>query len=89
MSAPQRLPGWDELALDRPIMVATMRAYLAQIACTLRPGSVGGTDLALRSFATFLAEGHRDVVTVAAVSRIHIEGFNPGWRPAPDRTSQG
>jgi hypothetical protein len=33
-----------------------MRRYLEQVACVLRPGSVGGADLALRSFAAFLAE---------------------------------
>jgi site-specific recombinase XerD len=75
MSAPQRLPSWDELAVERPVMVVTMRAYLSQIACTLRPGSVGGADLALRSFTAFLGERHRDVITVAAVRRLHIEGF--------------
>ena len=35
----------------RPQIVATMRRYLEQIACVLRPGSVTGADLALRSFA--------------------------------------
>ena len=33
-----------------------MRRYLEQIACVLRPGSVTGADLALRSFAAFLVE---------------------------------
>jgi integrase len=30
-----------------------MRRYLEQVACGLRPGSVSGADLALRSFAAF------------------------------------
>ncbi len=32
-----------------PQIAATMRRYLTQIGCVLRPGSVGGADLALRS----------------------------------------
>jgi hypothetical protein len=39
-----------------PALVAPIRRYLQQIACVLRPGSVGGTDLALRSFAAFLVQ---------------------------------
>jgi hypothetical protein len=50
------LPGWDELAVSRPVLAATMRRYLQQVACSLRPRSVGGVDLALRCFVTFLLE---------------------------------
>ena len=34
-----------------PAVAATMRRYLDQLACALRPGSLGGADLALRSLA--------------------------------------
>ena len=81
MSGPLLLPTWDELALERPVLVDTMRAYLIQIACTLRPGSVKGSDLGLRCFAAFLAERHPDVSTVAAVARRHIEDYKP-WLAA-------
>jgi hypothetical protein len=50
------LPGWDELAVSRPVLAATIRRYLQQVACSLRPRSVGGVDLALRCFVTFLLE---------------------------------
>ena len=46
MSATLRMPTWDQLAGARPDMVATMRAYLTQIGCVLRPGSVMGADQA-------------------------------------------
>jgi hypothetical protein len=49
------LPGWAELEAAVPRVAATMRRYLAQIGCVLRPGSVGGADLALRCFAAFPA----------------------------------
>ena len=50
------LPTWAELEPVVPAMVATMRRYLQQIACILRPGSVVNTDQALRAFAGFLVE---------------------------------
>ena len=81
MSGPLRLPSWDELVEQRPVMVATMRDYLTQIDVTLRPRSVGNADQALRSFAAFLADTAPDVVTVAAISRRHIEGYKP-WLAA-------
>jgi hypothetical protein len=45
------LPAWAELEPAIPQVAATMRRYLTQIGCVLRPGSVGGADLALRCFA--------------------------------------
>jgi len=81
VSGPLLLPSWDELAEQRPILVATARRYLTQIGCTLRPGSVSGADLALRSFAAFLTDTGSDVVTVAAITRRHIEGYKP-WLAA-------
>lgn len=55
MSRPP-LPGWEELAVGAPTMTATMRGYLDQIACVLRPSSVTATDVGLRTFAAFLAQ---------------------------------
>ncbi len=55
--SPTALPTWQDLEQPVPVMAATMRAYLEQVACSLRPRSVHGVDLALRSFATFLLEG--------------------------------
>lgn len=77
MNAPAPLMTWDELEPGRPVMIDTMRRFLTQIGCTLRPGSVAGAGLALRSFATFLAEHYPDVTTVAGVTRVHVEDFKP------------
>jgi site-specific recombinase XerD len=88
VSGPVRLPDWDHLARTAPDVVATMRRYLDQLACVLRPGSVGGADQALRSLAGFLTEHAPDVATVAAINRRHIEDFirwlaaRPGKRTA-------
>src|SRR6516165_10936905 len=58
-----------------------MRRYLTQIGCALRPGSVGGADLALRCFAAFLAQAAPGVTTIAQITRAHIEDYKP-WLAA-------
>jgi site-specific recombinase XerD len=71
------LPGWAELEPAVPQIAATMRRYLTQIGCILRPGSVGGADLALRCFAAFLAQSVPEVTSTAQVTRRHIEDYKP------------
>ncbi len=56
MSGPRAAARLGQLDAAIPDIVATMRRYLDQLACMLRPGSVGGADQALRSLAAFLAE---------------------------------
>jgi hypothetical protein len=75
------LPGWAELEAAVPRVAATMRRYLTQISCLLRPGTVSGADLALRSFAAFLAQAAPRVASVAPVTRRHIEDYKP-WLAA-------
>jgi site-specific recombinase XerD len=81
MTGPLLLPTWDRLAVKLPAVVATMRRYLEQVECVLRQGSVRNTDMALRSFAAFLAEQAPDVTSVADVRRAHVEAFKP-WLAA-------
>ena len=81
------LPAWAELEPALPQIAATMRRYLTQIGCVLRPGSVSGADLALRSFAAFLAETAPEVTSTAQVTRRHIEDYKP-WLAAPPRAEQ-
>jgi site-specific recombinase XerD len=75
VSTSRRLPDWDRLASALPDVVAPMRRYLQQLACILRPGSVSGADLALRSLAAFLAEHAAEVQVIADIRRHHIEDF--------------
>jgi site-specific recombinase XerD len=87
VSGPLLLPTWEQLAITRPRVVATMRRYLQQIACVLRPGSVTGADLALRSFAAFLVEAAPEVTSIADLVRRHVEEYKP-WlaaRPGQNR----
>ena len=75
------LPTWEQLEAAVPQVVATMGRYLQQIGCILRPGSVTNTDLALRAFAGFLVETAPEVLSVAQVTRGHIEEYKP-WLAA-------
>jgi site-specific recombinase XerD len=87
MSGPLLLPTWEQLAV-RPQIVETMRRYLDQIACILRPGSVNNTDQALRAFAGFLVETAPEVTSTVQVTRRHIEDYKP-WlakRPGQNKT---
>jgi site-specific recombinase XerD len=71
-----------------PQIVDTMRRYLTQIGCVLRPGSVVNTDIALRSFAGFLVEVAPAVTSTVQVTRRHIEDYKP-WlakRPGQNKT---
>jgi site-specific recombinase XerD len=83
------LPGWAELEPALPQIAAAMRRYLAQISCVLRPGSVSGADLALRSFAAFLAETAPEVTGLAQVSRRHIEDYKPWLAARPGQNKPG
>jgi site-specific recombinase XerD len=87
MSGPALLPQWDHLAAAVPKVVATMRRYLDQLAAILRPGTVGGADLALRSLAGFLTEHVTDVHGVADIGRTHIEDYIRWLAARPGRDS--
>jgi site-specific recombinase XerD len=82
VSGPLLLPTWQEMAA-RPLIVDTMGRYLEQIGCVLRPGSVKGADLALRSFAAFLVETTTDVTSITQVTRRHVEDYKPWLAKRP------
>ena len=83
----QRLPSWDTLGAALPTMTATMRRYLDQIGCVLRPASVVSADAALRMFASFIADTHPDVTAVGGLERVHLEDYKR-WLAAR-RTGRG
>ncbi len=81
MTGPALLPGWAQIEEVIPAIAVPMRRYLEQVACVLRPGSVSGADLALRSFAAFLAEASPPAASLAGITRRHVEDFKP-WLAA-------
>jgi site-specific recombinase XerD len=81
VTGPALLPDWPQLEQVIPQITIPMRRYLQQVACVLRPGSVSGADLALRSFAAFLAEQAPLTAALTQVTRRHVEDFKP-WLAA-------
>jgi hypothetical protein len=75
LSPSTRIGHWHALAVTAPLLVQTLRRYLAQITVSMRPGSVELVDTTLRHFAVYLTEHHPDVAGLAQVRRTHIEGF--------------
>jgi site-specific recombinase XerD len=78
LSVPVEAPAvearWAPIVASAPTMAATMRAYLDQIAVSLRPRSVEAADNALRSLATYLV-GERRLRRLKGVRRDHVEGY--------------
>jgi hypothetical protein len=72
VSGPLLMPDWDSLATRAPQVADTMRRYLAQIECVLRPGSVRNTAQALRAYAAFL---------VQAYPQLQTSPRSTDWRP--------
>jgi len=83
VSGPLLLPTWEQLGATHPQLVDTMGRYLQQIACVLRPGSVNGADLALRSFTSFLVETSPAMVSTADITRRHVEDYKPWLAQRP------
>jgi site-specific recombinase XerD len=83
VSGPLLLPTWEQLHVTHPAMVATMRRYLQQVACVLRPGSVSGADLALRSFTSFLVQTSPAMVSTVDITRRHVEDYKPWLAQRP------
>jgi integrase len=75
LSPSSRVEHWTALTAQAPLLVSTLRRYLAQIALTMRPGSVALIDTTLRHFAVYVTDHHVQVVGVADIRRTHIEGF--------------
>ncbi len=83
-----RQPDWAALAVEVPVLAATMRRYLDQLAVSLRPGSVETIDTTMRIFGRFIAENHPDVAGAADIGRVHIEAFKPWLAARPGRKGQ-
>ena len=66
--------GWDYITERAPVMVATMRRYLAQISISLSTSSVDCIEITLRQFASQVI-ATSDVVCVRDIDRSHIETY--------------
>jgi integrase len=96
-SPSSRVGHWDTLGAQAPVLVATLRRYLTQIALSMRPGTVALIDTTLRHLADYLTRHHPELAGAADIRRTHIEGFKtflnskPGYRGnrGPAKTTTG
>ena len=65
---------WEKIAGRAPVLAATMRRYLDQLAVSLRASSVACIQTTLRQFAGHVVTDS-DTVTVAGIGRTHIEAY--------------
>ena len=66
---------WVSIDAAAPVLGATMLAYLAQIAVSMRPSTVTAVETDLRIFAEFLIEHDPALSCVADIERSHVEAF--------------
>ncbi|MGS0684541.1 tyrosine-type recombinase/integrase [Nakamurella sp. GG22] len=66
--------GWDRITAAAPVIAATMRRYLDQLAVSLRASSVTCIETTLRQFAGHLITTSQ-AVTVAGIDRTHVEAY--------------
>jgi hypothetical protein len=79
------LLSWKEIAERAPGLAETMERYLAQIAVSSRPGTVGAADLALRVFADHVVETDPTCDSVSAIGRHHIESYKIALAARPGK----
>jgi integrase len=66
---------WARITTHAPLMAATCRHYLDQIAVSVRPSTVASADIALRLFASWLIDHDPSTRSLRAVNRRHIEAY--------------
>jgi integrase len=66
---------WASITSKSPVLAATCRSYLDQIALTARPGTVAAADRALRLFADWLNGHDPTVLALRQLHRRHIEHY--------------
>jgi hypothetical protein len=66
---------WAAIDAAVPALAATMLAYLAQIAVSMRPSTVRSTEADLRIFAGFVIDHDPALCCVADIERSHVEAF--------------
>jgi site-specific recombinase XerD len=70
-----RVFDWPQIAAVSPVLAATMRRYLDQVALSLRPSSVTAANGILREFAGFLTTEFPAINGLVDVEREHVEAF--------------
>ena len=79
---------WAVITATAPVLAATIRRYLDQIAVSLRPATVASSEVMLRRFAGFLTTNYPEIVGLVDVQRRHIEAFKRFLPTLPGRSDQ-
>ena len=66
---------WARISVHAPVLAATCRGYVDQIAVSLRPGTAQAADRALRIFADWLIDHDPTVVAMRQFNRRHVEHY--------------
>ncbi len=77
---------WVRIDAAAPVLAATMLAYLDQLAVSMRPNTVNGSDIDMRIFARFLIDHDPGLGCAADIERSHIEAFKLWQRAQPGRS---
>ncbi len=79
---------WEVIHVAAPQLVATMLAYVDQVAVSLRPSTVKAVGTDLRIFAGFVVDHDPALSCVAEVDPSHIEAFKLWQRAQPGTKGQ-
>jgi integrase len=79
---------WAAIEAAAPALAATMLAYLAQIAVSMRPSTVRSTEADLRIFAGFVIGHDPALGCVADIERSHVEAFKLWQRAQTGQTGK-
>ena len=74
---------WSVTAAEAPQLVATMAAYLDQLAVSAQPTTVAAYELALRQFAGRVVQADPTCRTVTQIERHHIEDYKRWLKTRP------
>jgi integrase len=66
---------WARITAHAPMLAATCRHYLDQIAVSVRPNTVNSADIALRLFGSWLIDHDSTTTSLGSVNRGHIEAY--------------
>ncbi|WP_300008667.1 tyrosine-type recombinase/integrase [Pseudonocardia sp.] len=80
---PIRVAGWAGVATS--YQDAAQR-YVEQVALSLRPSTVTAIERDLRFFGRWLADHHPDIVTLAQLTRCHLEDYKSHLATAPSHS---
>jgi len=85
VKTPVSVSGWEPITA---FYKTNAKRYIEQVTLSLRPSTVKHIELHLRTFGTWLAENHPEIMSCADLERHHIEAFKK-WLTVHPRPRTG